>query len=98
MTMNEQVRVRPRDRHVAAEFEELGDICFGRERRASGRRDRIVKAQRLAAMRREILERRGVGPGGVEDRQHMRDPGLAMLAEFRDAADGYTHAGFTPRA
>jgi hypothetical protein len=50
--------------------------------------ENIVEAQKLAAMGLVIAEGLGVDLQGIDDRQHIADPGLPVQRQLIDAADG----------
>src|SRR5438034_7095142 len=72
---------------LGAELEQACDILAARRKTVGRRLDDVVKAQPQPTMRRKFAECVELGMVRVEDRQHVRDPGGAMLAEFRNAAD-----------
>jgi hypothetical protein len=103
MTLLRPVWRAPKFRQLTPEFQEPLDIALRGGEPAGRRLDDVVEMQGEPPVRREPGEGRRVGPLRVEDRQHVGDPGGAMLAEFRNAADGHLEsreagshaAGFT---
>ena len=73
---------------VAAERENCVDVALLRQHDAEARLDRVVKAQRGAKVRIEVLERLRLGPFGVENREDMSDAALAVAVELVKAANG----------
>jgi hypothetical protein len=73
---------------VAAKRQDRLDIGLLRQHNAGVRLDCVVKPQRGAKVRIEILERLRLRPFGVENRENVSDAASAVAVEFVKAANG----------
>ena len=86
MAMDEEMRASCLG-EIASEGEELLDIEALRHKGAGAGVNNVVEAQLKAPMRVESAKGLGLGPAGIEDRQHVSDACLAMEAELVDPAN-----------
>lgn len=85
MAMDQEMTLIAR---VAAERQDRVDVGLLRQHDAGARLDCVVKAQRGAKMRIEVLERLRLGPFRIENRENVSDASAAVAVELVKAANG----------